>query len=201
VLIGVGLGPGDPQLLTLKAVNVLTSAIKVFVPGRISYKLTKPYADPEILQFPMTYDEAELEAAWHDNVEAIAAYAGTGLTAFGVVGDPNVFSTFSHVSKMLRRRMPHIDVETVPGVSSITASFSRFDESINGSFVVSDGSAVQSTLVLKATKPREIASSLQKRGLFDLTLLENGFTERERVYKKDFPLKGEYFSIMYGKRP
>ena len=54
----------------------------------------------------MTYDEAELEAAWHDNVEAIAAYAVTGLTAFGVVGDPNVFSTFSHVSKMLRRRMP-----------------------------------------------------------------------------------------------
>ncbi|HYC20335.1 MAG TPA: cobalt-factor II C(20)-methyltransferase [Candidatus Bathyarchaeia archaeon] len=201
MLIGVGLGPGDPQLLTLQAVNVLKSAIKVFVPGRISYELTKPYADPEILQFPMTYDEAALEAAWHDNVEAIAAYAVRGRTAFGVLGDPNVFSTFSHISKILRRLMPHIDVETVPGVSSVTAAFSRVDESIEGSFVVSDGSPVQSTLVLKATRPRELAASLQKRGFFDLKLLENGFTERERVYSKDFPLKGEYFSIMYGKRP
>jgi len=200
VLIGVGLGPGDPQLLTLQAVNVLTSASKVFVPGRISYELAKPYTDPEILHFPMTYDEAALEAAWHENVEAIAAYAATGLTAFGVLGDPNVFSTFSHVSSILKRRMPHIDIETVPGVSSITASFSRFDESIERSFVVSDGSAVQSTLVLKATRPREIASSLQEMGFFDLTLLERGFTERERVYKTDFPRKAEYFSIMYGKR-
>jgi precorrin-2/cobalt-factor-2 C20-methyltransferase len=201
VLIGVGLGPGDPQLLTLKAVNVLTSAIKVFVPGRISYELTKPYADPEILQFPMTYDEAELEAAWYGNVETIAAYAVRGRTAFGVLGDPNVFSTFSHISKMLRRRMPHIDVETVPGVISFTDSFSWFDVSIAVYFVVWDVSAVKSTLVLKATRPREIAASLEKRGFFDLKLLENGFTGRERVYKKDFPLKGEYFSIMYGKRP
>jgi precorrin-2 methylase len=78
---------------------------------------------------------------------------------------------------------------------------SRFDDPIGGSFVVSDGSPIESTLVLKVTRPREIAASLQKRGFFDLTLLENGFTERERIYKKDFPPKSEYFSIMYGKRP
>ena len=200
MLIGVGLGPGDPQLLTLKAVNVLRSATKVFVPGRISYKLAKPYADPEILEFPMTYDEAELAAAWRDNVEVIAAYAVEGPTAFGVLGDPNVFSTFSHISKMLKRRKPRIAIETVPGVSSITASVSRFGESIERSFVVSDGSRVESTLVLKATRPREVAASLQKDGYVDLTLLEKGFTEHERIYTKDFPVKGEYFSIMYGKR-
>ena len=56
MLIGVGLGPGDPELLTLKAVNTLKKSSKVYVPGRLAAELVEPYADPEILEFPMLKD-------------------------------------------------------------------------------------------------------------------------------------------------
>jgi precorrin-2/cobalt-factor-2 C20-methyltransferase len=200
VLIGVGLGPGDPNLLTLEAVSVLKSAKKVFVPGRVSYELAKPYSDPEILNFPMTHDKGELSKAWRDNVKIISKHAAVEKTAFGVLGDPNVFSTFSHVAAIIKKTQPQISVETVPGVSSITACLSRLDASISESFVVSDRSAVRSTVVLKATNPREIAASLEREGFSDLKLLEAGFTERERCYERDFPARSEYFSIMFARR-
>ncbi len=200
MLIGVGLGPGDPNLLTLEAVNVLKSATKVFVPGHMSYELAKPYSDPEILRFPMTHDREQLHEAWDENVKIISKHAAVGKTAFGVIGDPNIFSTFSHIATIMKRDQPQIQVETVPGVSAITACFSLLHESIDASFVVSDRSAVQSTLVLKASKPREIAASLEQEGFSDLTLLESGFTKRERCYKGDFPARSEYFSMIYAKR-
>ncbi len=200
MLIGVGLGPGAPNLLTLEAVNVLKSATKVFVPGRISYELAKPYSDPEILRFPMTHDKEQLNEAWDENVKIISQHATAGKTAFGVRGDPNIFSTFSHISTIIKRDQPQIRVETVPGVSAITACFSLLHESIDASFTVSDRSAVQSTLVLKATKPQEIAASLEQEGFSDFTLLERGFTKKERCYKSDFPARSEYFSMIYAKR-
>lgn len=200
MLIGVGLGPGDPNLLTLEAVNVLKSAAKVFVPGRVSYELAKPYSEPEILTFPMTLDKGQLNKAWDENVKIISKHAAREKTAFGVLGDPNIFSTFSHVATIIKRSQPQIRVETVPGVSSITACLSRLHESISASFTVSDRSAVRSTIVLKATKPREIAASLEVEGFSDFKLLEAGFTERERCYDRDFPARSEYLSIIYAKR-
>lgn len=201
MLVGVGLGPGDPNLLTLEAVNVLKSAAKVFVPGRISYELARPYSDPEILTFPMTYDKEELNEAWNENVKIISKHAAAGKTALGVLGDPNVFSTFSRVATIMKRDRPHIRVETVPGVSSVTACLSRLHESIGASFVVSDRSAVRSTVVLKVTKPREIAESLKREGFSDLKLLENGFTEQEQLYETNLPARSKYFSIIYARRP
>ena len=200
-MIGVGLGPGDPNLLTLEAVSVLKSAKKVFVPGRVSCELAKPYSDPEILTFPMTRDKGELSKAWDDNVKIISKHAAVEKTAFGVLGDPNVFSTFSHVAAIIKKTRPQIPVKTVPGVSSVTACLSRLNASIGESFVVSDRSAVRFTIVLKATNPREIAESLEREGFSDLKLLEAGFTERERRYEKDFPARSEYFSIMFARRP
>ncbi len=200
MLIGVGLGPGDPSLLTLRAIDVLKSAIKVFVPGPLAFDLVKPYADPEILIFPMTHDVEQLQKTWRQHVERIARYAVDGPTAFGVLGDPNVFSTFSHVAKMMRTAKPHVQITTVPGVSAVTACFSRFNEQVGASFVISDGSPVESKLALKATKPRDVANALRAEGFTDLVLLERGFTEKEKVFTENFPSKGEYFSVLYGKR-
>ena len=200
MLIGVGLGPGDPSLLTLQAIDVLKSAVKVFVPGPLASELVAPYAEPEVLTFPMTQDEHDLHKAWSENVERIAHYAVEGLTAFGVIGDPNIFSTFSHVAEMMRITKPHVHITTVPGVSAVTACFSRINEHVSGSFIISDGSPVTSKLALKATQPRDMADEFREEGFTELVLLERGFTKREKVYVEDLPLKGEYFSILYGKR-
>ncbi len=200
MLIGVGLGPGDPSLLTLRAIEILKSATKVFVPGRLAFDIVKPYADPEILNFPMTYDAELLQQTWDQHVEKIAQYAVKGPTAFGVIGDPNIFSTFSHVAKLMKSAKPHIKIATVPGVSAITACFSRLDEHVNASFVVSDGSPIESKLALKATRPQETADSFRSEGFTELMLLEQGFTAKEKVYTEHFPLKARYFSILYGKR-
>ncbi len=200
MLIGVGLGPGDPDLLTLRAIEILKSATKVFVPGRLAFDLAKPYANPEILNFPMTHDPEVLQQTWDQHVEKIARYAAKGPTAFGVIGDPNIFSTFSHVARLMKSAKPHVKVTTIPGVSAVTACFSRFDEHVNASFVISDGSPIGSKLVLKATRPHETADAFRSEGYNELVLLEQGFTTKEKVYTENFPLKGKYFSILYGKR-
>jgi len=200
MLIGVGLGPGDPELLTLKAINVLQFAEKVFVPGKISYELVHPYTDAEILEFPMTENKVKLEDAWISNVNIIAQYATTGIAAFAVIGDPNIFSTFSHLRKMLNKLRPDIIVETVPGVSAITSFTSRVNVPIDATFIVSDGSSITSKVVLKAKRPQKLADELIAAGYSKLVLIERAFTEKERVYRDNFPEYCNYFSIMYGKK-
>ena len=89
MLIGVGLGPGDPELLTLKAVDVLKNSDKVYVPGRMAKDLVAPYADAEILEFPMIRDIEVLNALWKENADRVAEEARKGTVAFGLIGDPN----------------------------------------------------------------------------------------------------------------
>ena len=200
MLIGVGLGPGDPELLTLKAINILQFATKVFVPGKISYELVHPYADAEILEFPMTDNRAELQDAWISNVHIIAQHATKGIAAFGVIGDPNIFSTFSHLRKMMNEQRPDIVVETVPGISAVTSFTSRVNVPIDTSFIVSDGSSIMSKVVLKAKRPQKLADKLVAEGYCELVLIERAFTEKEKVYRDNFPEQCNYFSIMYGKK-
>jgi len=200
MLVGVGLGPGSPGLLTLKAVDVLKRSVKVYVPGNLAYDLVKPYRDAVILDFPMIHDKIELERIWTENAKVVGESAGEGVVSFALIGDPNFFSTFTHLKRKVNELYPELEIETVPGVSSITAFASRAGIEVDSSFEVSDGSDTTSKVLMKVKKPREAVELLKMERYTEFMLFENLFMDDEAIYKDDLPDKAGYLSILYAKR-
>ena len=131
-LYGIGVGPGDPELLTLKALKALQMAPVICVPQaanrRESYALNivKGYVKPEqeILRAPFPTDDAEGAAqVWREASEMVVERLKKGLdVAFITEGDPMLFSTFSYVLAGVRELCPEAPVEIIPGVSSVMAA-------------------------------------------------------------------------------
>lgn len=123
-LYGVGLGPGASDLVTVRGRAVLERADVVYSPGRLSRSVATEHV-PESrigdLDFPMTRDEDELRRAWKAAAAEIAPVARDGTAAFVTLGDPNVYSTFGHLRRTLDAFHPDVAVETVPGVSAMSA--------------------------------------------------------------------------------
>ncbi|MFQ5940513.1 MAG: precorrin-2 C(20)-methyltransferase [Nitrososphaerales archaeon] len=138
-LFCVGCGPGDPELLTVKAVNIIKSADTIFCPtartGRESMALSivKPILrerkeEPEIINliFPMVKDKTTLEKTWKDNTALIAKKCEDKKNVvYLTVGDPSLYSTFTYIHKELREMYPSINVEVVPGIASMFAFASQ----------------------------------------------------------------------------
>jgi precorrin-2/cobalt-factor-2 C20-methyltransferase len=123
-LHGVGLGPGDAALVTVRGRRVLEEADVVYSPGRLSRSVATRHVPEERvgdLDFPMTRDEDELRRAWKAAAAEIAPRARDGTVAFVTLGDPNVYSTFGHLRRTLSAFHPDVEVETVPGVSAVSA--------------------------------------------------------------------------------
>jgi precorrin-4/cobalt-precorrin-4 C11-methyltransferase len=199
MLIGVGLGPGNPDLLTLLAVKALKESKKVFVPGKLAEKLVSPYAKSEILDFPMIQDKNELSKLWDKNASIVAIEAKNKIVSFAVLGDPNVFSTFSHLKRTIQKNHPEIEIMTIPGVSSITAQAARTNTSIDSSFVVSDGSPVDTKIILKSKHPQNVKKTLIDEGFNKFIFAQRLFMENELV-TDEIPQVGDYFSLMVAKQ-
>lgn len=134
---GIGVGPGDPELLTLKAHRVLTHSPVICVPKQgfsvdgFAYGIVKGFLDPiqqELLEliFPMTKDIERLRPFWDRNVRAIMERLEAGKDcAFITEGDPLLYSTFTPVFQLLRARHPEVPIRVVPGVSSLSAVAAR----------------------------------------------------------------------------
>jgi precorrin-2/cobalt-factor-2 C20-methyltransferase len=201
MLIGLGLGPGNPELLTLRAVRLLQEADAVFVPGRIARDLVAPYRDAVMLNFPMTDDESEIRKCLEENAEKIAPAAQRGLAVFGILGDPNFFSTFSRLCEILSERYPSVKYCTEPGISAITAFAAASGISLNGGFIVSDGQEPDSRILLKVRHPREKAAELRRQGYCEFVLVERMYFPDMRIYRnEDLPEKSDYLSVMYARR-
>ena len=133
-LIGIGVGPGDTELLTLKAAKVLKTVPVVFSPKSskekesIALSIVKPVLEERkdykrlmLVEpiFPMIEDQKELEKIWNSAAEMIAQYLDSGRdVAFITLGDTSIFSTYSYVQKKLAGRY---EIETIPGITSFTA--------------------------------------------------------------------------------
>jgi precorrin-2/cobalt-factor-2 C20-methyltransferase len=203
MLIGISLGPGDPEMLTFKAAKTLQICHKVFVPGEMAAKLSKPYCSPELLVFPMIDDDHELERIWSVNADIVASFASKYQVGFAVIGDVNTFSTFSHLKKVIIDRHPGIEISTIPGVSVIPALASKFGMALDKSFEVSDGSEVEAKIRLKARHPRRLAEDLEKQGFEEFILGCRLCSPQEKIIRGnsyDMPEHSDYFSVLYARR-
>jgi precorrin-2/cobalt-factor-2 C20-methyltransferase len=201
MLIGLGLGPGNPELLTLRAVRLLKDADTVFVPGRIAYDLVAPYRTPVLLDFPMTDDEVQISSCLKENARKIAPVAMAGCAVFGILGDPNFFSTFSRLCAVIDEEYPGIECRTEPGISSITAFAAAANLSLSGGFTVSDGGTPDTRILLKVRRPKEKAEELKAEGFSRFVLVERMFFPDMKVYRdSELPDKSEYLSVLYARR-
>ena len=142
-LIGIGVGPGDTELLTLKAAKVLESIPVIFSPKSakekesIALSIVKPllekrddYKKVMIVEpiFPMIENKNELEKIWNSAADLVSQYLNTGRdVAFITLGDPSIFSTYSYLQKRL---VDDYEVETIPGITSFTACAAARNEAL-----------------------------------------------------------------------
>lgn len=136
-LYGVGVGPGDPRWLTLRAVEVLRTADAIALPRGERATTSRTLAvigallDRERQQFlelpfATTGDPADAEASREAIYATVAAVLGAGgAVACPLLGDPLLYGSFGHLLARVRERLPAVPVEVVPGVTAFTAAAAR----------------------------------------------------------------------------
>ena len=129
---GIGVGPGDPELMTVKAQKVLQKARYVFTPiageGResIAHTIARQFISPDAtitkLIFPMIRDKALCEKSWEENSHQIASILKQGTdAAFLTLGDPMTYSTYGYLLKKMKDLYPQVKSVTIPGIPSYLA--------------------------------------------------------------------------------
>lgn len=130
-LYGVGVGPGEPELLTLKAHRILNEADVIFCPekerdaGSFAYDIVKGFLkqrEEQIIHlvYPMHNHGASLRKMWEENARCIAGYLeGERTGAFITLGDPAVYSTFMYTLPYIEEA--GVEVEVIPGIPSFCA--------------------------------------------------------------------------------
>jgi len=142
-LIGIGVGPGDPELLTVKAVKAIQNADIIMCPASkedrpsialsVVSSLIDKSKNQEIVKliFPMTKDKDVLEATWKKNAKIMAEKVLLGKNVvYLTVGDPYLYSTWIYMYKDLKENYPKMDISVIPGIVSIFTFASKVGISI-----------------------------------------------------------------------
>jgi precorrin-2/cobalt-factor-2 C20-methyltransferase len=132
-LYGIGVGPGDPELMTVKGARLLSQCRMVFVPksreerDSAALKIAGPFLDKDSrvmeLMFPMVTDSRALSDHWDQAAQKIADFILDGVDCcFLTLGDPLLYSTYIYLLRQLRRKIPDLEALTVPGVNAFSAA-------------------------------------------------------------------------------
>lgn len=130
IFYGIGVGPGDPELLTVKAINAIKAADVLIAPktekkeGSVALSIAKPYlrSDIEIVYqvFPMVKNFADSTDAWEANKKEILSLLEQGKNvAFLTLGDPMFYSTYIYVYRLLKDE--DVKIVTIPGIPAFCA--------------------------------------------------------------------------------
>jgi precorrin-2/cobalt-factor-2 C20-methyltransferase len=181
-LYGIGVGPGDPDLITLKATKVLKQVDIVFAAAStknqhsLAMNVARPHipaAIPmELLHFPMTRDRSETRRAWEANARRIVGELEAGRNAaFLTLGDSLTYSTFGYLMKFVKAEAPHLDVQPVPGITSYQAAASRLNATLaegEDALMVVSGATGGDRLRSLADKPETVVFLKAYRNLGDI---------------------------------
>jgi len=193
-LIGVGVGPGDPELVTVKGVNALRTADVVVVPvmdggerGRAEATVLHYVPEEKVVRVVFALNErtdrSRREAAWDAAGERVAGLLGEhAAVAFATIGDPNVYSTFTYLAQTIVAAVPGTVVETVPGITAMQDLAARSGAVLTegtepltlvpvtaGSAVLKEALAGPGTVVAYkfGRRAREVAEALRESGRTD----------------------------------
>lgn len=138
-LIGVGVGPGDPELLTLKAARTFAAADVILVPstetsgseaGRAEQIVLAacPEVASNLKRIPFSMSQrsgvgTKRRKAWETSAQAAeeAFAAGAVTVVFATIGDPSVYSTFSYLAAHVQQVVPDVAVSVIPGITAMQA--------------------------------------------------------------------------------
>ena len=219
---GVGVGPGDPELMTLKAIRLIRENEVIAVPGEtaedsVAYKIAAAVV-PEIaskelvpVNMPMVKDRTLIHEEHRKGAFLLKKYLDQGKNVvYLTLGDPTIYCTFSYLQHFLEDE--GYPVVLVPGISSICAAAARlnlplteWDEQMH--VIPAVHKAVKKldqpgtyVLMKAASHMKETKDLLRESGL-EVSCVENCSMDNEKVYHslEDIPDDEGYFSLVIAK--
>lgn len=222
-LFGVGIGPGDKELITLKAVNTIKNADIIALPDSFSgknraYEIIKEYIEEKeviFLPMPMTKDKEHLKASHESGAELIISYLDQGKNVvFATLGDPSIYSTYMYVHRIIESK--GYDTVMVPGVTSFCASAARLNMSLcdgDEPLIIIPANykdnkellqlPCNKVLMKSGKKMVKVKQEIEECNLTDKAyMVENCGMEEEKIYKDFSKILDEssYFSLIIVKR-
>lgn len=225
ILYGVGVGPGDPELLTIKALNMIKACDVIALPvsGAADKKQITAYQIvekiyPEIdkksilfLSMPMIKDKKALQKVHAEGAERVCRELDKGENvAFLTLGDVSIYSTFLYIQKLVEAS--GYETCVIPGVPSFCAAaaalktgLGEMGEAIHilpGSYDISDGMRLSGTKILmkSGSKIGQVKEELRK---YDgqIRMVTNCGMEEEQIYRslEEIPEQAGYYSLIIAK--